>query len=54
MGFKIQESKQVEEIKVKIDVEREMYGNIDNMMIGNDNIYIMMGYLQGKGRLVQG
>ena len=38
MGFRIQESKQVEQIRVNIDVEREMYGNIDNMMIGNDNI----------------
>ena len=43
MGFKIQESKQVEQIRVKIDVEKEMYGNIDNMMTGNDNIHIMMG-----------
>ena len=43
MSVRIQESKQVEQIRVKIDVEKEMYGNIDNMMTGNDNIYIMMG-----------
>ena len=43
MGFRTQSSKQVEEIKVKIDVEREMYGNIDNMMTGNGNIYVIMG-----------
>ena len=38
MGFRIQESKQMEQIRVNIDVEREMYGNIDNMMTGNNNI----------------
>ena len=56
MGFKIQENKQVEQIRMKIDVERVMSNsrNIDNIMIENSNIYVMMGYLQGKGRLVQG
>ena len=39
MGFKIQESKQVEEIRMKMQRRQGvMYGNIDNMMIDNVNI----------------
>ena len=31
-----------------------MSGFMVTIMIENDNIHIIMGYLQGKGRLVQG
>ena len=54
MGFKIQENKQVEEIRMKIDVEREMYGNIDNMMTGNNNITTIIEKQEKRSRLVQG
>ena len=54
MGFKIQESKQVEQIRVKIDVEREMYGNIDNIMIENGNITNIIEKQEKISRLVQG
>ena len=52
MGIRTQSSKQMEQIKVNIDVEREMYGNIDNIMIENGNITNIIGWLVKKQELV--
>ena len=54
MGFRTQRNKQVEQIRVKIDVERVMYGNIDNIMIENSNITNIIEKQERKQELVQG